>query len=142
MREHCQRGYEIVRKIPFLAEASEIVRAHQEKFDGTGYPRGLQGAEIPLGARIFAVADALDAITSDRPYRKGRSFAEARAEIERCAGSQFDPEIVAAFLALPSSLWATSAPTLEKILIAAKYCGQQQRRRSILPTEVADEKTG
>jgi putative nucleotidyltransferase with HDIG domain len=106
MREHCERGYEIVRKIPFLAEASEIVRSHQEKFDGSGYPRGLRGDEIPLGARIFAIADALDAITSDRPYRKGVSFIEARAEIEKCAGTQFDPFIVAAFLALPPGIWS------------------------------------
>jgi HD-GYP domain-containing protein (c-di-GMP phosphodiesterase class II) len=106
MREHCRRGYEMVRKIPFLLEAAEIVHSHQEKFDGTGYPRGLQGAEIPLGARIFAIADALDAITSDRPYRKGTSFQHAREEIERSAGHQFDPEIVAAFLALPRGLWS------------------------------------
>jgi putative nucleotidyltransferase with HDIG domain len=106
MREHCERGYETVSKIPFLSEASEIVRAHQEKFDGSGYPRGLAGAEIPLGARIFAIADTLDAMTSDRPYRKGASFDDARKEIERCAGTQFDPEIVAAFLALPHGLWS------------------------------------
>ena len=106
MREHCQRGYEMVRKIPFLLEAAEIVHAHQEKFDGTGYPRGLQGDVIPLGARIFAIADALDAITSDRPYRKGTSFQHAREEIERCSGAQFDPEIVMAFLALPRGLWS------------------------------------
>ncbi len=77
MREHCERGYEMVRKIPFLRDASEIVLAHQERFDGTGYPHGLKGDQIPLGARIFAIADTLDAITSDRPYRKRRSFAEA-----------------------------------------------------------------
>src|SRR6202042_2184449 len=66
MREHCGRGYQILRKIPFLQEAAEIVYTHQEHFDGTGYPRGLKGEQIPLGARIFAVADTLDAITSDR----------------------------------------------------------------------------
>src|SRR5438874_3819306 len=69
MREHCFRGYQMLRKIPFLSEASEIVYTHQERYDGSGYPRGLRGNEIPLGARIFAVADTLDAITSDRPYR-------------------------------------------------------------------------
>ena len=106
MREHCARGYEIVRKIPFLADAAEIVWTHQEKFDGTGYPRGLKGPEIPMGARIFAVADTLDAITSDRPYRKGRSFAEAIEEIRRCSGTQFDPAVVASFLALPATLWS------------------------------------
>jgi putative nucleotidyltransferase with HDIG domain len=105
MREHCERGYEMVRKIPFLREPSEIVYAHQESFDGSGYPRGLAGDEIPLGARIFAIADTLDAITSDRPYRKGRSFAEARAEIERCSGRQFDPRIVKVFLRMPLDRW-------------------------------------
>lgn len=105
MREHCQQGYEIVRKIPFLKEASEIVFAHQERFDGMGYPRGLQGEEIPLGARIFAIADTMDAMTSDRPYRKGTSFEAARQEIARCAGGQFDPKIIAAFLKIPTRRW-------------------------------------
>ncbi len=106
MREHCERGYEMVRKIPFLRDASEIVFAHQESFDGSGYPRGLRGSEIPLGARIFAIADTLDAITSDRPYRQGRSFGEARDEIKRCAGTQFDPEIVEIFLRIPAERWS------------------------------------
>jgi putative nucleotidyltransferase with HDIG domain len=106
MREHCERGYAIVNKIPFLREASEIVYAHQESFDGTGYPRGLKGEEIPLGARIFAIADTLDAITSDRPYRKGRSFTEAREEIKRCSGRQFDPAIVEVFLRIPPLRWS------------------------------------
>ena len=106
MREHCQRGYEMVRKIPFLTDASEIVLSHQESFDGSGYPRALSGEQIPLGARIFAIADTLDAITSDRPYRKGRSFAEAVEEIARCKGGQFDPEIVEVFLKMPVELWS------------------------------------
>jgi putative nucleotidyltransferase with HDIG domain len=106
MREHCERGYAIVNKIPFLREASEIVYAHQESFDGSGYPRGLSGEEIPLGARIFAIADTLDAITSDRPYRKGRSFTEAREEIRRCSGNQFDPSIVEVFLRIPPLRWS------------------------------------
>ncbi len=69
MREHCARGYQMLRKIPFLSEAAEIVFTHQEHYDGSGYPSGLSGPQIPIGARIFAVADTLDAITSDRPYR-------------------------------------------------------------------------
>jgi putative nucleotidyltransferase with HDIG domain len=105
MREHCARGYHMLRKIPFLAEAAEIVYAHQEYYDGSGYPRGQRGAEIPIGARIFAVADALDAITSDRPYRKARSFDDARAEILRCSGTQFDPVVVETFLKIPNDLW-------------------------------------
>ena len=106
MKEHCERGYEMVRKIPFLREAAEIVYAHQERFDGTGYPRGLRGEEIPLGARIFAIADSLDAMTSDRPYRKGTTFAAATEEIVRCAGKQFDPQIVEVFLAMPNETWS------------------------------------
>jgi len=105
MREHCDRGYAMLKKIPFLEHAAEIVLSHQEHFDGSGYSRGLKGEEIPIGARIFAVADALDAITSDRPYRKAKSFAEARREIERCSGTQFDPAIVAVFRELPEKLW-------------------------------------
>jgi putative nucleotidyltransferase with HDIG domain len=105
MREHCARGYHMLRKIPFLAESAEIVLAHQEHFDGTGYPRGLQAQEIPIGARIFAVADTLDAITSDRPYRKANSFDAAREEILRCSGSQFDPSVVEVFLKIPNELW-------------------------------------
>ena len=105
MKEHCYLGYKLVQKIPVLREAAEIVYSHQERFDGTGYPQGLKGEEIPLGARIFSVADTLDAITSDRVYRPAQSLAAARAEIDRCAGTQFDPEVVAAFLEMPDSIW-------------------------------------
>ena len=105
MREHCARGYEMVRKIPFLQAAAEIVLAHQECFDGSGYPRGLKGEEIPLGARIFAIADTLDAITSDRPYRKGTSFEMACEEIARWSGKQFDPALVKVFLIMPITVW-------------------------------------
>lgn len=105
MREHCSRGYQMLRKIPFLAEAAEIVFSHQEHFDGSGYPNGLRGTSIPIGARIFAIADAMDAITSDRPYRKAQSYEVAREEILRCAGTQFDPAIVEVFLKIPNELW-------------------------------------
>ena len=105
MREHCSRGYHMLRKIPFLAGAAEIVFCHQEHYDGNGYPNRLSGREIPIGARIFAVADTLDAITSDRPYRKARSFAAAREEILRCSGTQFDPAVVEVFLKIPDELW-------------------------------------
>lgn len=105
MREHCFRGYQIVRKIPFLRDAAEIVYSHQEHFDGSGYPRGLCGDQIPLGARIFAVADTLDAITSDRPYRRANTFDAARREIRRCSGSQFDPAVVDVFLRIPDQVW-------------------------------------
>ena len=105
MREHCYRGYQIVKRIPFLIEAAEIVYAHQEFYDGTGYPRGLRGDEIPLGARIFAIGDTLDAITSDRPYRRAQSFKAAQSEILRFSSTQFDPEIVRVFMSIPESFW-------------------------------------
>ncbi|MDP9040027.1 MAG: response regulator [Acidobacteriota bacterium] len=105
MREHPWRGYRIIRKIPFLKEAAEIVYAHQESFDGSGYPRGLRGEEIPLGARIFAIADTLDAMTSDRPYRSALTFAQARTEIARYSGVQFDPYIVDVFLRMSHDIW-------------------------------------
>jgi putative nucleotidyltransferase with HDIG domain len=100
MRKHPDIGYQIIGNIPFLRQAAEIVLSHQERWDGAGYPRRLAGEAIPRGARIFAVADTLDAIVTDRPYRKGRSFEEARAEIERCSGTQFDPRVVRAFLSI------------------------------------------
>jgi len=105
MREHCARGYQMLRKIPFLAEAAEIVFTHQEHYDGTGYPSALKTAAIPIGARIFAVADTLDAITSDRPYRQARTFDAAREEIIRCSGTQFDPAVVEVYLKIPNELW-------------------------------------
>ena len=105
MREHCYHGYQILKRIPFLKEAAEIVYAHQEHFDGSGYPRGLKGEEIPLGARIFSVADTLDAITSDRPYRAAKPVSAARAEIQRCRGTQFDPKVVDKFLEMSENIW-------------------------------------
>ena len=106
MREHCYHGYQILKKIPFLKEASEIVYAHQEHFDGSGYPRQLKGDEIPLGARIFSVADTLDAITSDRPYRAAQSITAAREEIKVWSGRQFDPEVVEVFISMPEQIWS------------------------------------
>lgn len=101
MRRHPVIGYEIVRGSEFLAEAAQIVRHHHERFDGQGYPDGLAGEEIPLAARIFAVADALDAMTTDRPYRPGFNLERARAEIRAGAGTQFDPAVVEQLDALP-----------------------------------------
>ena len=101
MRRHPVIGYEIVGGIDFLAEAAQIVRHHHERFDGTGYPDGLAGEDIPLAARIFTVVDALDAMTTDRPYRPGAPLAKARIEIRGMAGSQFDPAVVDALDAIP-----------------------------------------
>jgi putative nucleotidyltransferase with HDIG domain len=105
MQEHCYKGYQIVKKIPFLTEACEIIYSHQERYDGSGYPRGLKGKEIPLGARIFSIADTLDAIMSDRPYRARQPFHAAKAEIEKWSGKQFDPEVVRVFLEMPEKIW-------------------------------------
>jgi HD-GYP domain-containing protein (c-di-GMP phosphodiesterase class II) len=105
MREHCLLGYQMLRKIPFLHEAAEIVYSHQEHFDGSGYPRGLRGEQIHLGARVFAVADTFDAITSDRPYRAAQSMSSARREIEKNAGTQFDPGVVRVFLSVSIDFW-------------------------------------
>jgi len=98
MRRHPEIGWQILQSISFLHVPAEIVLSHQERFDGLGYPRGLKGEQIHIGARIFAISDTLDAMTSDRPYRKASSFASAQAEIKRCAGTQFDPPAVDAFL--------------------------------------------
>jgi putative nucleotidyltransferase with HDIG domain len=105
MKEHAYHGYQIVKKIPFLAEAAEIVYSHQEWFNGSGYPRALRGEEIPLGARIFSVADTLDAITTDRIYRPKQTLQAAREEILKWSGRQFDPEVVKVFLEMPHNIW-------------------------------------
>jgi response regulator RpfG family c-di-GMP phosphodiesterase len=105
MQTHARIGYDMVSRIAFLAGAAEIVLTHQERYDGTGYPQGLVGEEIPLGSRIFAVADTLDAMTSDRPYRRALPFSVAKAEIIRESARQFDPEVVRAFLSMPEYFW-------------------------------------
>jgi len=96
MARHPVIGAEIVGGIEFLEEAAKVVRSHHERWDGTGYPDGLADEQIPLAARVFAVADVLDALTTDRPYRSARPLSEARATIEAGAGTQFDPAVVAA----------------------------------------------
>lgn len=100
MNQHPRMGYDMLKGIPFLREALPVVLYHQEMYDGTGYPEGLRGEEIPLSARIFAVADAYDAMTSKRPYRDAMSREAALREVMRCRGSQFDPRVVDAFLEL------------------------------------------
>jgi ribonuclease P protein subunit RPR2 len=97
MRRHPLIGEEIVRGIDFLAGARQVVRSHHERWDGAGYPDRLAGEQIPLAARVFAVADTFDALTSDRPYRAAASFGAARRVIAAAAGSQFDPTVAAAF---------------------------------------------
>jgi putative nucleotidyltransferase with HDIG domain len=104
MREHPLKGEEIVRGIEFLRPAAEVIRSHHERWDGRGYPDGLRGEEIPLTARVFAVADVFDAMTSERPYRPVSSLADARALITDEAGRQFDPQVVEAFNSIPDGL--------------------------------------
>lgn len=104
MRTHPEKGYHIVAQIPGMEEAAEIIRCHEERFDGSGYPRGLRGEQICLGARLFALIDTLDAITSDRSYRKAAPFDTARDEIVRLSGTQFDPRAVQAFQAEETTL--------------------------------------
>ncbi|MFZ0666349.1 MAG: HD-GYP domain-containing protein [Acidimicrobiales bacterium] len=100
MRAHPDAGRTILEQIPFLSVANEIVHSHHERWDGLGYPRGLKGEEIPLGARIFPLADVFDAMTTTRPYRKALSVDDARAEMQRGSGTQFCPEAVEAFLSI------------------------------------------
>jgi len=118
IKEHPFLGYEMVGEFSFLRKASRVVLFHHESYDGHGYPYGLKGEEIPLEARIFAVADTLDAITSDRPYRKGKSFRVAFDEIERVRGTQFDPQIVDAFLSVPMEKWQQIKRETEQTLSA------------------------
>jgi putative nucleotidyltransferase with HDIG domain len=105
MRRHVEYGAQILRGIDFLEGATHIVAQHHERFDGSGYPSRLEGDLICLGARIFAVADAVDAITSDRPYRASRPFEAAAEELLRCSGTHFDPAIVKAFTGVPIDTW-------------------------------------
>jgi len=100
MRKHPESGYRIVKRIGFLKHAAEIVYAHHEQFDGRGYPRGLKGESIPIGARMFMVADVYDALTSERPYHSPMTYDEAAAEIIRQSGSHFDPVVVETFMAI------------------------------------------
>ncbi len=105
IKDHPLLGYKLIEDFSFLRNAGQIVLYHHEHYDGNGYPYGLNGDQIPLEARLFSLADTLDAITSDRPYRKGRGFEDARSEIERNSGSQFDPGLVEVFLSIPDAKW-------------------------------------
>ncbi len=105
VREHPIVGFRMIAGFGGLRRASEIVLCHHERYDGRGYPFGLAGEAIPLGARIFALADTLDAMTTDRAYRGGRPFDEAMDEIGGLAGYQFDPSVTGVFLSIPAEVW-------------------------------------
>ncbi len=122
MKKHPLMGYELIKSIKFLGAASDLILYHHERYDGTGYPFGLKGKEIPLGARIFSVADTLDALTSERNYKKSISFEEAVKIIESGAGTQFDPDIVSVFLSIPIEVW-------ENIKRQISRCGESYLRR-------------
>lgn len=122
IEKHPLKGYEMLLGIPHLREEIKIVLRHQEKWDGTGYPYGLKGEQIPLGARLFAIADTFDALTSDRPYRQGRPYEVARRIIQEEAGRQFDPQVVEAFLAVPPEEWTS---------IRAQVMDEVRQRRTL-----------
>jgi response regulator RpfG family c-di-GMP phosphodiesterase len=117
MKKHPELGWALLQRVDYLRPASSIVLQHQEKWDGTGYPAKLKGEAIVIGARIFHVVDTLDAMTSDRPYRRARPMAEARAEVTRCAGTQFDPKVVEAFLSVPEEEWERIRLDVETVAV-------------------------
>jgi len=117
MKNHPELGWRLLQRVDYLKPASQIVLEHQEKWDGTGYPAGLKGEVICIGARIFHVVDTLDAITSDRPYRKARPFAVACEELLRCRGTQFDSRVVDAFLAVPAEEWERIRVDVETVAV-------------------------
>jgi response regulator RpfG family c-di-GMP phosphodiesterase len=105
---HPGLGNDLIKQIQFLKGASELVLSHHEWFDGSGYPRGLRGSDIPLPARLFTVADTIDAMTSDRPYRKALPIEAVGKELRKLSGVQFDPQIVDAFFSVPEREWGTN----------------------------------
>jgi HD-GYP domain-containing protein (c-di-GMP phosphodiesterase class II) len=127
MKRHPEMGYRMLQHIHFLEPALDIVLSHQERWDGSGYPRGLRGEEIPLGARIFAVVDTFDAMTSDRPYRPALSIQAAREEVARFAGIQFDPKIAEVFLSIPDETWRAIRERVHHTVLAL----EEQVRRAL-----------
>ena len=105
MKTHPQLGYNLLKKINFLEESSKIVLTHHERYDGNGYPNGIKNEEIPIGSRIFSIVDALDAMTSDRIYRKAIGFGEAKQRIIESSGTQFDPDIINIFSNISATEW-------------------------------------
>jgi response regulator RpfG family c-di-GMP phosphodiesterase len=133
MKKHPELGFRMLANIPYLRAAAEIVFQHQERWDGRGYPRALKGEEIVVGARLFCIADTLDAITSDRPYRKGSPLEVAIREIARLAGTQFDPMAVEAFLSVPPTEWERIRAEVESLEEADK----RSKAREELPAVAA-----
>lgn len=115
MKRHAQIGFDLVKDIPFLADATDVVLMHHERFDGSGYPQGLKGETIPMSARIFAIADTLDAVTSERPYQRASSFESAREIIRRLSGTALDPQVVNVFLNISQDVWPTLAKNQRRV---------------------------
>ena len=116
MRRHVLAGEQILNRIPFLRPSAPVVRHHHERYDGKGYPNGVAGEQIPLGARLFTLADTLDAMTSDRTYRKAVGLSEVQAEVARERGLQFDPQIADLFLKVPQRVWQQVRDSVEQSL--------------------------
>jgi response regulator RpfG family c-di-GMP phosphodiesterase len=135
MQRHVELGYDLVKGIPFLADAAEIILAHHERHNGSGYPRGLHGEAIPVPARIFAVADSFDAMTSDRPYRSALPVQTARSVIDAGRGELFDPEIVDAFFAVGEGAWKLISADSQTASIHKIICGDGLTVRA-LPSQV------
>jgi HD-GYP domain-containing protein (c-di-GMP phosphodiesterase class II) len=127
MQTHVRIGYELMSRVAFLSHAALIVLTHQECYDGTGYPQGLAGEDIPLAARIFSISDTFDAMMSDRPYRRGRPYVIARAEIERESGKQFDPKVVDLFLSISEETWANFRTEATREELKQRRVSQQIR---------------
>jgi response regulator RpfG family c-di-GMP phosphodiesterase len=123
MQGHVQIGYDLVKRVPFLADAAEIILTHHERWDGSGYPRGLKGLAISLNASIFAVADTVDAMMSNRPYRSALPFQNARNEIERQAGVHFDPQVARIFLSISAETWEAIREQPSAIHFSAAFAG-------------------
>jgi len=116
MRKHVEYGFKMLKSIHFLKDAALIVQHHHERYDGSGYPNRMSGDNIVIGARIFAIADTYDAMTTNRPYRKALTDRDAREEIKRCNGAQFDPRITEAFFQIPVEQWFNIKDDVDKQL--------------------------
>jgi putative nucleotidyltransferase with HDIG domain len=127
MRRHVLAGEQILNRIPFLRPSAPIVRHHHERYDGKGYPHGVGGEQIPLGARLFTLADTLDAMTSDRAYRKAVGLSEVRAEVARQRGRQFDPQIADLFLKIPETHWQQVRDSVEQPLADGRLASDSCR---------------
>jgi HD-GYP domain-containing protein (c-di-GMP phosphodiesterase class II) len=120
IKRHVRYGHRMIQEIAFLRDAAQIVLHHHERYDGTGYPGGVARDDIVMGARIFAVADTFDAMTSERPYRKALPYDQVKTEIVRCSGTQFDPRVVETFLAIPKERWGELRRSVDDALAARR----------------------